>query len=53
MYDSNNILVYTFSSANKAAEFFICHHTTIMKYVRRQKILKKQWILTTSLINEE
>jgi group I intron endonuclease len=53
VYSSDGTLVYNFSSANKAAEYFNCYHKTIIRYVRNQKIFKEQWILSTSLITKE
>ena len=43
-------VVNTFCSARKAAASFNTNHQLIMKYVRDEKIYKKQWFLSTSLI---
>jgi hypothetical protein len=40
------ILSYQFPSSNKAALFFNCADTTIMKYARNNKIFKDKWILS-------
>lgn len=50
VYDKESNLVNTFNSARKAAEHFNCHHTTIMKYVKNNKLYQDQWILSISLI---
>ena len=41
VYDSQGLLVYSFSSAKKAAEFFNCVSSIIMRYVRNCKIFKE------------
>jgi group I intron endonuclease len=51
VYDSQDTLVNTFCSARKAAEHFGCNHKTILSYVRNQRIFRKQWILSKSLID--
>jgi hypothetical protein len=53
VYDTQGSLVYNFSSANKAAEFFDCYHTTILKYARNSRIFKNKWRLSTFLVSKE
>lgn len=48
VYDSKNLLINTFGSTRKAAEFFKCSHVTIAKYVKNRKLFKEQWVLSTS-----
>jgi len=38
VYDIEGILVNTFSSARGAAEYFNCHYTTIMGYIKNEGI---------------
>jgi group I intron endonuclease len=52
VYDSQGTLANSFSSARNATDYFNCDHKTIMKYVKNEKIFKKQWILSTSLITK-
>lgn len=40
------ILFKTFNSSNKAAFYFNCSDTTIMKYARNRKIYKDKWIFS-------
>jgi group I intron endonuclease len=53
VYNSQGLLVYTFSSSRKAAKFFNCSDPTIMKYARNGEIFKGLWILSTSPQSEE
>lgn len=52
VYDIDGLLVDSFSSVRNTAEFFDCHHQTIMRYVNKDKLLKNKWKLTTILINK-
>jgi group I intron endonuclease len=47
VYDTQGSLVYTFSSARKAAEFFDCSYPTILKFAKNGLFFKKEWILST------
>lgn len=51
VYDSKGSLVNSFSSARKAAEFFHCSHLTIISYVKNGKLFKKEWILSTFMMD--
>jgi group I intron endonuclease len=52
VYSSDkSTLINTFSSANKAAEFFNCHYQTVLKYAKNGGIFKNQWFLSTTLIS--
>jgi group I intron endonuclease len=42
VYDTQDLLVNTFSSARKAGIFFEYSQNTILKYVRNDKIFKEQ-----------
>lgn len=46
VYDTQSLLVNTFYSANKAAEFFNCSHTTILRYAKNNKLFKDKWYLS-------
>lgn len=48
VYNTQNILVYTFSSANKAAKSFDCSHPTIIKYAKNNKLFQNKWYLSYS-----
>ena len=50
VYDPQGILVNTLNSARSTAEYFDCHHLTIMRYIRNRNIFKGQWILSTSSV---
>jgi len=50
VYDSNGLLEKSFTSANKAALYFLVSKDTILKYARNGIIFKEKWILSTSLI---
>lgn len=41
VYDIQGWLVNSFSSARNVADYFDCHHQTIMNYVRNNKVFKK------------
>jgi group I intron endonuclease len=45
-YSHSLILYKIFNSSNKAALYFNCSDTTIMKYARSNKIYKDKWILS-------
>jgi hypothetical protein len=49
VYDTQDTLVNSFTSARKAAEHFGTNHNTIMKYTRNGHIFKDKWKLFTSL----
>ena len=54
VYSSDkSTLINTFSSANKAAEFFNCHYQTVLKYAKNGGIFKNQWFLSTTLISSD
>lgn len=53
VYDSQGLLVNTFSSARKAAVFFSTNHQAIMAYVRNGGVFKEQWFLSTSFISSD
>jgi len=46
VYNTQGSLVNSFSSARKAAEFFHTSHSTIVRYVKNNKLYKNQWILS-------
>jgi len=50
VYDTQGILIYTFSSARNAAENLNSHHQTIIRYTKSKKVFRNKWILSTSLI---
>jgi NUMOD1 domain len=52
-YDLQDSLVYTFSSANKAAKYFNCCHKTILRNSIKGVIFQDKWILSTSFIIKE
>lgn len=39
-------LLNTFNSANKAAEFFNCSHTTILRNANNKKLFQNKWYLS-------
>lgn len=41
-------LTNTFTSANKAGEFFNCSYNTILSYTKSGKLFKGEWILSIS-----
>ena len=49
VYDTNDLLVNSFCSVRKAAEFFNCTHPTIKKHCLNGKLYKKLWIFSTVL----
>jgi len=49
VYDTQNSLVNSFSSAKKAAKFFDCSPNTILSYIKNGKFFKDKWILSTTL----
>jgi predicted GIY-YIG superfamily endonuclease len=53
VYSSDNVLTYSFPSARKAAIYFKVSKDSILRYVKHGKLLKGQWVLTTSLIIKE
>jgi group I intron endonuclease len=53
VYDIQDTLVYTFSSARKAALHFESSHITIGKYVRNGKLFQNKWKLSLSLITKK
>jgi len=53
VYDNQGSLIYTFSSARKAAKFFNSYSTTILKFARNGGLFLDLWILSTSLINKD
>lgn len=51
VYNSDkSTLVNSFPSAKKAAEFFNCSHSTILRYISNGLIFKDRWILSTIII---
>src|SRR5690606_31581361 len=48
IYDTQGLLVNSFSSARKTAEYFNCNHKTIMRYVRNNKLFQDKWYLSNS-----
>jgi predicted GIY-YIG superfamily endonuclease len=52
-YDLQGSLVYSFSSANKAAKYFNCCHKTILRNTTKKVIFQDKWILSTSFIIKE
>lgn len=46
VYDLNDLLVISFTSAKKAAKHFGSNHLTNLKYVLSEKTFKDQWILS-------
>jgi group I intron endonuclease len=48
VYDTNDTLVNSFSSASKAALHFNVSKTTILRYIANQKIFKENLILSVS-----
>jgi group I intron endonuclease len=48
VYNTQGSLVYTFSSARKAAEHLKCSHVTITNYIKNGKLLQDVWKLLTS-----
>jgi group I intron endonuclease len=48
VYDIQDTLVNTFSSARKAAEHFNSNHSTILKYVKNENLFRGKWRLTFS-----
>jgi hypothetical protein len=53
VYDIQDTLVYTFSSARKAALHFKCSHITIANYIKNGKLFQAKWFLSVSLITKE
>jgi group I intron endonuclease len=53
VYDSQGLLVNSFTSARKAAKYFDVSKDTILNYVKKSKIFKEQWFLTTILISSQ
>ena len=53
IYDSEGLLVNTFSSARKAAEYFNTSHITIMRYIKNGRQFKANWTLSTFLISNK
>jgi group I intron endonuclease len=53
VYDTEDTLAHTFSSARKAALHFGCSHVTITNYVKNGKLFRGKWILSVSLITKE
>lgn len=48
VYDTNDLLVNSFCSARKAAEFFNSSHPTIKRYCSNSNLFQGKWILSTS-----
>jgi group I intron endonuclease len=48
VYDSEGLLVNSFSSANKASEEFNCSHTTIIRNAKNNKLFQGKWYLSFS-----
>jgi len=46
VYDLNDLLVISFTSAKKAAKHFSSNHSTILKYASSKKTFKGQWVLS-------
>ncbi len=47
IFHSESLILYkTFYSSNKAALYFNCSDTTIMKYARSEKIYREKWIFS-------
>jgi group I intron endonuclease len=46
VYDLNDLLVISFTSAKKAAKHFDCNHSTILKYASSEKTFKGQSVLS-------
>lgn len=53
VYDTQDTLVNTFSSARKAALHFECSQNTILKYTTNKGLFKDKWKLSTSLISKD
>lgn len=54
VYNSDKTtLVNSFPSAKKAAEFFNCSHSTILRYISNGLIFKDRWILSITIIPSE
>lgn len=51
VYNSQGLLANSFNSTRKAAEFYGCSHVSIFNFLNNLPLFKKQWILSTSLIN--
>jgi|ERR1700744_802936 len=51
LYNTERLLVNTFNSTRKAAEFLDCSHTTIANYCSNGKLYKNQWFLSIKEIN--
>lgn len=46
MYDPDGLLVNTFSSTRKAGGYFKCSQTTIIKYLKNNKLFLGKWYLS-------
>ena len=51
VYDTQSILVNSFSSARKAAEYFNVNKGTILSYSKNGKLFGNKWILCTTPIS--
>lgn len=45
-YDTQGLLINTFISIRKAAEYFNCSHPTILRYIKSGKLFQDKWILS-------
>lgn len=43
VFDTQGTLVNSFNSARKAAEYFNSYHTTIMSYLKNNKLFQDKW----------
>jgi len=46
-------LYKSFENYTEASKYFYCNKRTLFNYVDKNKLYKKQWILSTSLITKE
>lgn len=54
VYSSDkSTLLYTFTSANKAAKVLKGHYQTILKYAKNGSVYKEQWFLSCEIISKE
>lgn len=49
VYDLNDLLVISFTSAKETAKHFGSNHSTILKYASSEKIFKEKWLLSFRL----
>jgi group I intron endonuclease len=53
VFDSVGTLINSFTSARKAAIYFECSQSTILKYAQNGKKFQGNWILSISLVTKE